>query len=170
MGDIAQAADVSRQALYYHFHSKRELAGELIRGGFAELAIQVRAGLAEGPVERIVGLLLRFYVRNSDLARLLLLQQVDAGLDLARLRDLGIDALVGPLAARLSDDLDAGRVGVVHPRTAALAIVGAVNACAVDLLFGDDSADVDALAVELTAYVRRMTALSAVAAPLETDR
>ena len=170
MSDVAKAAEVSRQALYYHFHSKRELAGELVRVALGELGEQVRAGLADGPIDSIVPLLLHFYVRNTDLARLLLLQQVDVGLDLARLRDLGLGVLVEPLADRLAGDVDAGRVAPLDPRTAALAIVGAVNSCAVDLLFRDAAADVDVLVGELTCYVRRLIAAPSAAPARETDR
>ena len=159
MTDVAKAAEVSRQALYYHFHSKRELASELVRAGLDDLAREVRAGLAVGPVELIVPVLLRFYARNADLARILLLQQVDVGLDLARLRDVGLDVLVGPLATRLAADAEAGRVGPLDARTAALSIVGAVNACAVDVLFRDAGSDLEALTDELVAYVRRITAV-----------
>lgn len=162
MADVAERADVSRQALYYHFHSKQALAGELVREGLERLGREVRAGLAQGPVEAIVGLLLGFYLRNADLARLLL-SQVDVGLDLARLRDAGHEVLIEPLAERLRRDAEAGRVGALVPRSAALAIVGAVNACAVDLLFRGD--DVDPLRAELTTYVRRL-----IATPQESDR
>ena len=170
MTDVAEAAEVSRQALYYHFHSKRELAGELVRGALAELGDQVRARLADGPTEAVVPVLLRFYVGNTDLARLLLLQQVDAGLDLAQLRDLGLGMLVDPLADRLARDVDAGRAAPLDPRTAALWIVGAVNACAIDLLYRDASTDVDVLADELTRYVQRLTAAPSAAPAQEIDR
>jgi len=153
MADVADAAAVSRQALYYHFHSKQALAGELLREGLERLGAEVRAGLADGPVETIVDVLLGFYLRNADLARLLL-SQVDVGLDLARLRDAGLDVLIDPLTERLRRDAEAGRVGAIEPRTAALAIVGAINACAVDLLFRGD--DVEPLAAELTTCVRRL--------------
>ena len=170
MGDVAKAADVSRQALYYHFHSKRELAAALVRSTLAELGEEVRDGLADGPVEAMVPLLLHFYVRSSDLARLLLLQQIDLGLDLAELRRVGLDIIVDPLAARLERDVEAGGAACINSRTAALAIVGAINGCAVDLMFQDGEGDVDQVADELAGYVRRMIAAPGAAPEPEINR
>lgn len=157
MEDVAAAAGVSRAALYYHFHTKQDLARALIEEQIAELGVAVRAALADGPCEALVGAMLRFFAANTDVARLLIRDTVA----LADVHDLALGMqreVVQPVRDRLATDIAAGRVRPLDPRIGAAALFGMVNDNVLGRILLDKPLDPDALEPELTEMARRAIA------------
>jgi AcrR family transcriptional regulator len=72
--DVSESAGVAKGTLYGYFHSKEELAFEVVSLGFHDLQRQVRLqlGRASRPFERIERILqahIDFFERNPDLLR-----------------------------------------------------------------------------------------------------
>lgn len=158
MEDVATAAGVSRAALYYHFHTKHDLARALLEEWITQLGVTVRAALADGPCEALVGAVLRFFATHTDVARLLIL---DAGA-LADMRDATVlmqREVVQPVRDRLAADVAAGRIRPLDPRVGAAALFGMVNDNVLGRIVLDKPLDVDALEPELTEMARRAIAL-----------
>jgi AcrR family transcriptional regulator len=80
--DIAQAAGITDAAIYYHFHSKRDLFDALIEErGFTQALENLEnadvAAVGHGPREAVVGLAtgaLEFIYQNKDVMKVLMLE------------------------------------------------------------------------------------------------
>lgn len=83
MREIAQAAGVSKAAIYHHFQDKRHLYRELLDAGIAALTAAMRRIPREGPARaqlaRILLLHLQFAREHADLLRMLVREQWRAG-------------------------------------------------------------------------------------------
>lgn len=157
MEDVAAAAGVSRAALYYHFHTKQELARALVDERLDELAAVVTAAVAEGPCERVVSVLLRFFAAHVDVARLLIadVSSLDAVEELVRRTDRDI---AEPVRERIRRDIAAGLVRPLDPTVAAAALFGMVHDVVLGPLVLGGPIDLDHLDAELTELARRALA------------
>lgn len=158
MEDIAEATGVPKATLYYYFDGKEAILAFLFAELLDELKRAVEGALA---AEGTAADRLRAVVTaNLRVAKLWPAASLALQFDLGRAARLphiieGIqEVFVGPVA----DLLDAGaRDGSLkaqrHPRIATVAILGAVNAVAVDSIAVDSSRPVEEVADDILAVL-----------------
>ena len=152
MEDIAAVAGVSRAAVYYHFHSKGELAAAIVDDVFLRLTDTIRGALADGPLDGIIAATVRFFADQVAVARLLI-AEMEAPPDPKRLLAQHRDRLVGIIRRRVSTDMAAGRVRPMDPDVAAQAIAGLLRVAPMEMIC-NESADLDHLTIQLTDFLR----------------
>lgn len=133
MGDIAQAAGMSRPALYQHFRNKEDIARRMVEVFFETAADSVARALAEdGPIEDLLAR--AFAAKTGPLVR----EMLDSphGAELLDLRDshardeveAGTARLTGVFAAWLAQEARQGRVEMDGtPEETAALILGALD-------------------------------------------
>jgi len=158
MEDIASRAGVSRAAVYYHFHTKSDLATAIIDQVLARLTDTIEAALAEGPIDGVIDCALRFFAEHAPIARLLIAEQPQS-LDPVRIIARHREALHAVLRRRISTDIAAGRVRPMDPDIAAQALASLMRVVPLEMLC-NESADLEHLTEQLTDFVRHALAPS----------
>jgi AcrR family transcriptional regulator len=127
IADIATTAGVSQGALYRHYRSKDELAGQLFAVAYRRMGAELAAIAAaeQGFASCIGGMVAHFcalYDRDPALFRFMLITQHDF---LPAIDDT--DAVpVAAIEAVIADAIAAGEIAAVDIATAAAAIIGIV--------------------------------------------
>jgi AcrR family transcriptional regulator len=131
--DIAEAAGLTRPALYHYFSSKEDLLSRLVSAAAEGPAGDLRRiRLQDGApaVERLHSMassiaLLR--ARHPARFRLLIRSESDLPAVLAKTYDSGRRSVLAEFTALIDDGVRSGEFRVVDPRTAALGIIGMCN-------------------------------------------
>lgn len=158
MEDIAAEAGVSRAAVYYHFHSKQDLAAALVDDIFRRLIVVTRAALADGPVEGMIRAAVRFFGEQLTLARLLVAEMPTPVDPTNMMGHHHRDELLGLLRERLRADMSSGRIRRCDPDVAASAVASLLRVAPLKLI-GGASVDLDHLTDELCEFVRHALAV-----------
>ncbi|KGM09254.1 TetR/AcrR family transcriptional regulator [Cellulomonas bogoriensis] len=167
MEDVATAAGVTRQLVYYHFRSREQLLGELHARALRALGDRLRAGVDAGrPVEDLPAVMLQAMSENQTLCRLLVTEMwgLLAGPGAAATAAEHVDAdVIGPLAHWICQATGAEP----GPGTTVLAraLFGQVTAVALDPVVRGD--DLDPHVLEPT--LRRLTRAALTTVPRTTE-
>jgi AcrR family transcriptional regulator len=158
MEDIAARAGVSRAAAYYHFSSKADLVAAIVDDVCSRLTDIVRAALADGPIDGVIGATVRFFAEHVSVARLLITEMSHPA-DPLQMIIRHRDALLSVIRRRVSADIAAGRMRPMDPDVAAQAIVGLIRVAPVEMIC-DASTDLEHLTAQLTDFLRHALAPS----------
>jgi AcrR family transcriptional regulator len=131
--DIAEAAGLTRPALYHYFSSKEDLLSRLVSSlaeGRTDDLRRIRLQDGTPAVERLHSMassiaLLR--ARNPASFRLLLRSEADLPAALAKTYDSDQRSVLAEFTALIDDGVRSGEFRVVDARTAALGIIGMCN-------------------------------------------
>lgn len=164
MAAVAATAGVATGTVYKHFESKAELVTAVFRAVVGREADAVVAASSSGSAtERVVAAVQTFAgraLRNPKLAYVLLVEPVDAVVDIERLRFRR--AFTDTFVAAVADGVAAGELPAQNPYTTGAALVGAIG----EVLAGPLATNPHNAAVvpDLVAF-----ALRALGAPTGTD-
>jgi AcrR family transcriptional regulator len=156
MEDVAAVAGVSRAAVYYHFNTKADLVCAIADDVFGRLTDIVRAALADGSMDAVIAVAVRFFADQAAVGRLLI-SEMALPMNPLRMFARQVDALIVVLRRRLAADIAAGRVRAMDPDVAARAIAGVMRVASLELLW-NEATDVEHLTAELTDFVRHALA------------
>lgn len=155
MEDVAAAAGVSRQLVYYHFGSREGLLAALQERGLSALAAHVREAAATRPPEDFPVVVLEFLADNEALVRLLVTQMwglsaSDGGpaTSAERLEE----QLIAPAAAWVQ--AGDGGPAADAAATVARALLGQTFALALDPLTRGERLDLPTLTTDLRLFAR----------------
>jgi len=163
IADIAVAAGVAQGALYRHYRSKDELAGQLFAGAYlrtgAELAaISVAVAGFEARIGAMVAHFCTLYDRDAALFRFMLIAQHDL---LPRVADAG-PTPVEVIEAAIGDAVAGGDVGAIDPAAGAAVVMGIVLQTALFHIYGRLTGRLSSRASALTrAAIAAVKALTA---------
>jgi AcrR family transcriptional regulator len=132
MDTIAEAASVSKGALYFHFPGKLELFSALVDEFAAELAANVAAAISlhRGGVARVeaaVAAALAVFGRRQALARIVLFEAASLGPAYARKRQEVLGRFVALVRQNLEEAIAEGSIPPLDTGVAAYAWLGALN-------------------------------------------
>ncbi len=142
---IADAAGVSRGAMYHQFADKRDLFEAVFEDVERELVGEIDAAVsahgAADPVDSlIVGCLAWLDASADPAAQRIILLDAPAVLGWARWREVELRHTIGLLESALTGAVAAGRIRTRAVRPLALVLVGALDEAAQYLAHGGDSA------------------------------
>lgn len=132
MDAIAEAAGVSKGALYFHFAGKVELFSALVDEFAAELAAAAAAAIAQhrggiARVEAAVAAALAVFGRRQALARIVLFEAASLGPAYARKRQEVLGRFAALVRHHLDEAVAEGSIPPLHTGVAAYAWLGALN-------------------------------------------
>ena len=168
MEDVAAEAGVSRQSVYYHFHSREEVLAALLERGLVDLAEAVRARTLEGPVEGFVVAAVEFFAENATLCRLLVTEMWGLAGDPAdpgRIVELAEAEIIVPVAERIAEATRTGEAACADPVLAARALMGQISGVAFGLIVRDEHLDPADVGPHLLAYARAVLGAGAGSRP-----
>ncbi|MEV4153074.1 helix-turn-helix domain-containing protein [Nocardia salmonicida] len=147
---VAEAAGVSRGALYHQFSEKRDLFEavfeDLERSLVEVIATAVAEARAEDPIESlIVGSLAWLQASTATEVRRIALLDAPAVLGWARWREIELRHTIGLVENAMAGAMAAGRVRKQPVRPLALVVVGALDEAAQYLAHSADTGDIVAV-------------------------
>ncbi|MFC9875780.1 TetR/AcrR family transcriptional regulator [Nocardia salmonicida] len=147
---VAEAAGVSRGALYHQFGEKRDLFEavfeDLERSLVEVIATAVAEARAEDPIESlIVGCLAWLQASTATEVRRIALLDAPAVLGWARWREIELRHTIGLVENAMAGAMAAGRIRKQPVRPLALVVVGALDEAAQYLAHSADAGDIVAV-------------------------